>query len=322
MTISNGSEKEPLWLAIERKISELGDHDLADDNLEKAIQQVAANLDQSGFAVSGNAGHMLALRNAVGARVKAGKPLMEDLNKAFDALSLDDLVSPYVATVKLVDQVGEAWPALKSSERRTHVDKMVRGIKLDLLVAKAKGLEEDGGIRLLIGEQVDPEVIIDRMGIDQELYDQVLAAVEAEKAERARVLDLLEGVSDKPDADRIRHLIEGDVEDDLIVELAGVDQGAIDGVKKAMEEEIAEKQRLAEEAAAKKAAEAAGPSLEDIPADELLDYIEDLREILDFSDVDKEIRVMCEQSGIPKDLVEIAVSDPDKLDDLEAQAEG
>ena len=31
---------------------------------------------------------------------------------------------------------------------------------------------------------------------------------------------------------------------------------------------------------------------------------------------------MCEQSGIPKDLVEIAVSDPDRLDELEAAAEG
>ena len=69
MTTSNGSEKEPLWLAIERMILELGDHDLAQDNLEKAIQQVAASLDQGGFAVSGNAGHMLALRSAVGARL-------------------------------------------------------------------------------------------------------------------------------------------------------------------------------------------------------------------------------------------------------------
>ncbi|MBT8397185.1 MAG: hypothetical protein HKO65_18880 [Gemmatimonadetes bacterium] len=322
MTISNGSEKEPLWLVIERKISELGDHDLAEDNLEKAIQQVAAKLDQTGFAVSGNAGHMLALRNAVGARVAAGRPLMEDLNKAFGALSLGDLTSPYVATVKLVDKVGEDWPALKTSERRTHVDKMVRGIKLDLLVAKAKGVDGDGGIRLLIEEDLDPAVIIDRMGIDQAEFDRVIAAVAAERAERVRVAELLDGVSDRPQADQIRHLITSDVSEELIIELGGADQAAIADVKRAMEEEIAEKKRLAEEEAARKAAEAAGPSLGDIAPDDMLEYIESIREILDFSDVEKEIRVMCEQSGIPKDLVEIAVSDPDKLDELETEAEG
>jgi hypothetical protein len=88
-----------------------------------------------------------------------------------------------------------------------------------------------------------------------------------------------------------------------------------------MEEELAEKQRLAEEAAARKEAEAAGPALEDIPPEEMLDHIEAIREILEFSDVEKEIRVMCEQSDIPKELVEIAVSDPDRLDELEAEAE-
>ena len=89
-----------------------------------------------------------------------------------------------------------------------------------------------------------------------------------------------------------------------------------------MEEEIAEKRRLAEEAAAKKAAAAAGPALEDLSPDEMLEHIDAIREILDFSDVESEIRTMCEQSSVPKDLVEIAISDPDKLDELEAEAEG
>jgi hypothetical protein len=247
---------------------------------------------------------------------------MEDLNKAFDALTLDDLGNPYAATMKLVDEVGKAWPALKDSTRRPHVLEMLEGLKLDLLVAKAKELEGDGGVRLLIEEGVPPETIIDRMGVTQEELDAVMAAVEAERAERARVSDLLAGVADKGEADRIRYLLTSDVAEEFIVEMAGVEQGAIDDVKKAMEEEIAEKQRLAEEAAAKKAAEAAGPALEDIPADEMLEHIEAIREILDFSDVEKEIRVMCEQSGVPKDLVEIAVSDPDRLDELEAEAEG
>jgi hypothetical protein len=54
----------------------------------------------------------------------------------------------------------------------------------------------------------------------------------------------------------------------------------------------------------------------------MLDHIESIREIMEFSDQEKEIRVMCEQSAIPKCLVDIAVSDPDKLDELEEKAEG
>ena len=108
----------------------------------------------------------------------------------------------------------------------------------------------------------------------------------------------------------------------MIIEIAKVDQGAIDGAKKAMEAELKEKQRLAEEAAAKKKAEAAGPALEDIPPDQMLEHIEAIREIMEFSDQEKEIRVMCEQSSIPQALVDIAVSEPDRLDELEKKAEG
>ncbi|MGD2124058.1 MAG: hypothetical protein PVJ76_20075 [Gemmatimonadota bacterium] len=322
MTTSDGPEREPLWLAVERKISTLGSHDLAEDNLENAIKQVAGSLDADGFGVSGNAGHMLELRRAVGARVGLGRPLMEDLNKAFDALTLETLGNSYRATVDLVDEVGRDWPALKNSDRRPHLLQIVEGIKLDLLVAKATQLGSDGGMRFLIEEKVPPETIIERMEVTKEEFDSVMAAVKAERAERARVAELLAGVADRAEAEKIRHLITNDVEEQLIVEMAQVAQGSIDEVKKAMEEEIAEKRRLAEEAAAKKAAEAAGPSLEDIPPDEMLEHIEAIREILDFSDVEKEIRVMCEQSGVPKDLIEIAVSDPDRLDDLEAEAEG
>jgi len=54
----------------------------------------------------------------------------------------------------------------------------------------------------------------------------------------------------------------------------------------------------------------------------MLEYIEGLREILDFADSEDDIRIMSEQSSIPKALVEIAVNEPDKLDELEKQAEG
>ncbi len=112
------------------------------------------------------------------------------------------------------------------------------------------------------------------------------------------------------------------VSEKLIIEMASVDQGAIDAAKQAMEEELKEKQRLADEEAAKKKAAAEGPALDDISPDEMLTHIEGIREIMEFSDQEKEIRVMCEQSSIPKALVDIAVSEPDKLDELEKEAEG
>jgi predicted component of type VI protein secretion system len=322
MTTPDGLNEEPLWLAIEKKILELGSHDFSGDKLERSVQLLAAALDDGGFAVSKNAGHMLDLRGALGARVSVGRPLMGDLDKAFVALTLEDVESPYTATVSLINEVGGEWPALKESGRRPQLLRMVEKTKLDLLVAKAKGLEGDGGVRLLIGEGVVAEVIVERMEITLEEFDRVMAAVEAELAERVRVAELLRGEEGKTEAEKIRHLITSGVSEELIIEIAEVDQSAIDGVKKAMEEEIAEKQRLVEEAAAKKAAAAAGPSLDDIPPDEMLEHIEAIREIMEFSDAEAEIRVMCEQSSVPKDLVDIAVSEPDRLDELEAQAEG
>ncbi|MDJ0722404.1 MAG: hypothetical protein QNJ04_12275 [Desulfobacterales bacterium] len=60
------------------------------------------------------------------------------------------------------------------------------------------------------------------------------------------------------------------------------DQGAIDGAPKAMEEDLKEKQRLAEEEAARKKAAAEGPALDAIPPEELLEHIEAIREIMAF----------------------------------------
>jgi hypothetical protein len=120
----------------------------------------------------------------------------------------------------------------------------------------------------------------------------------------------------------VRHLLANNVSDKLIIEMAQVDQAAVDGVRQGIEAELKEKQRLEEEAAARKKEEAAGPPLEEIPPDQMLEYIEGIREILEFSDVEKDIRTMCEQSSIPKALVDIAISDPDKLDELEKQAGG
>ena len=104
--------------------------------------------------------------------------------------------------------------------------------------------------------------------------------------------------------------------------MADVDQSAVVSVNQTIGAELKEKQRLEEEAAERKKEEAAGPSLDKIPPDKMLEYIESIREIMEFSDEEKEIRVMCDQSAIPKSLVDIAVSEPDRLDELEKEAEG
>jgi hypothetical protein len=202
------------------------------------------------------------------------------------------------------------------------VIEIIENTKLDLFIAKAKGLPDNEGIRLLIEEGVDFQVITKALETTEEKLEQVNEQIKVEQAERARVASLLEKVADKSDEEKIRYLFDNDVFEGLIMEMAEVEQGAVEAVKKAMEEELKEKQRLAKEEAARKKAEAEGPVLEDIPAEEMLDYIETIREIMEFSDQEKEIRVMCEQSTIPKALVDIAVSEPEKLDELEKQAEG
>jgi len=322
MTTSEATEKKPLWLLIEEKILAAGAEDLTGGNLEASIKQMAGDLDETGYNVSGYGGNLLKLRWAIDDMAKAGKPLLKDVNAAVGALTLEDASDAYAATTKILSDLGDTWPKLKSPECRSDVIKMVEQARLDLLVAKAKEISGDEGIRYLIGEKVEDEVIVKALELTDEQLAEVHAAIAAEKAERDRVAGLLEKVADKSKDEQVKHLFENNVTEALIMEMAEVDQGVIDGVKKAMEEELAEKQRLAEEEAARKKAEAEGPSLDDIPADELIDLIDSVREIMEFSDVEKEIRTMCEQSAIPKALVDIAVSDPDKLDELEKKAEG
>lgn len=321
MTSETVAGKKPLWLLIEDKILALGADDLSAGKLEQTIQRAAVSLDESGHNVSKNAGNMLQLRWAVDARVKAGRPMLEDFNAAVAALKLEDVTDTYAAGAKIVNDVGTVWPKLKESGRRPDVLRIVEKTRLDLLVARAKELGGEPGIRFLIQETVSPTVIIERTGVSEEEFARVNAAVEAERAERARVLSLIKAAGDKTNEEKVKDLINNKVTDELIIELAGVDPGVVAGVRKAMEEELMEKQRLAEEEAARKKAEAEGPPLEAIPADQLLEYIESIREILEFSTVENEIRTMCEQSSIPRCLVDIAVSDAGRLDELQSQAE-
>ncbi len=322
MTTQDAAEKKPLWLLIEEKIFEVGPQELEGQNQEQAIQKIVQDLDAAGHNVSQNGGNLLEVRWAIKDMLKVKRPLMKDFNDAVGALELDDVADPSRATSNLIAQIGEAWPEMMRSERKPDVLYIIEETKLGLLIDKAKGLSGDEGIRLLILEDVAPDVATQALDISKEKFGEVNAAVEAERAERERVKKLLAGVEDASAEDKVKHLITNSVAGDLIVEMAGVDQGVVDGVNKAMEEEIKEKKRLEEEAAARKAAEAAGPSLEDIPDDEMVDYIESLREILEFSDQETEIRAMCEQSSLPKSLVDIAVFDVDKLDELEEKAGG
>jgi len=322
MTTSDAFEKKPLWLLIEENILALDSQDLAGEKLEPSIQRVAGELDKSGYNVSRHGGNLLKLRWAVDKAKKVGRPLLKDFNTAITAFTLEDVADPYRATTKLLDDIAETWPELRIPERRADVIKIVEQTKLDLLITKAKNLSGDESIRLLIKEQVDSQVITSALEISDEKLKQVRVEIKKELAERARVATLLEAVADKSDEAKVRHLFDNNVSVELIIEMANVDQGVIDAAKQAMEEELKEKQRLAEEEAAKKKAAAAGPALEDIPSDELIGYIDSIREIMEFSDEEKEIRIMCEQSSIPKSLVDIAVSEPDKLDELEKNAQG
>jgi hypothetical protein len=322
MTTSDASEKRPFWLSVEERIHALDSQDLSGGNMESSIQRIAGELDDAGYNVSRHGGNMIKVRFAVDKASHAGRPFLQDFNTAVSALTLDDVADPFAATNNLLDKLSETWPEIRSSERRPDVIEIVEQTKLDLMIAKAKEMPGDAGIRYLIEEEVDFQVITKALEITDEKLNEVHEQIKAERAERARVAGLLEKVADKTNEEKVRYLFDNNVTEALIMEMAGVDQGVLDAVKKAMEEELKEKQRLAEEEAARKKKEAEGPSLEDMSSEDMLDHIESIREIMEFSDQEKEIRVMCEQSSIPKALVDIAVSDPDKLDELEKKAEG
>ena len=322
MTTSDATKAKPLWLSMEERILQLDIQALSGESLEASIQRIASELDEAGYNVSRRGGNMINLRFAVDKAREVGKPLLKDFNAAVSAFTLEDVADPYIATNNLLDKLGKTWPELRSPDRRRDVIEIMEQTKLDLLIAKAKSLPDDEGIRLLIEEKVDFKVITRELEIAEEKLNQVNEQVKAERAERKRVKSLLDKVADKSKEEQVRHLFDKDVSEELIIEIAEVDAGVIDAAKKAMENELKEKQRLAEEEAARKKAEAEGPSLEDISPEDMAFYIESIREIMEFSDQEKEIRVMCEQSSIPKALVDIAVSEPDKLDELEKKAQG
>ncbi len=322
MTTGETTTVKPLWLSIEEAFVGLADTDLSAENLEATVQRIAGQLDEAGYNVSKHGGNLVELRQALADVQRVGRPLMKDFNAAVAAYSLEDLDAPFAAADKLITDISATWPSFKLSRCRPEVIRIVEARKLELLIEKARGLSGDEGIELLINEAVADEVITGSMEITDEKLKAVKDEMAARRAERKRVMGLLEKVGDKSDVEKVKFLYENNVAEPLMIELAGVDQAAIDGAKKAMEEELKEKQRLAEEEAARKKAEAEGPALDAIPPEELLEHIEAIREIMEFSDQEKEIRTMCEQSGLPKSIVDVAIADPAKLDELEKNAGG
>jgi hypothetical protein len=322
MPENHNEGKEPLWMLIEKQIQKYTDEDFTEVNSLETSRKIAAELDETGYNVSKHGGNWLQLKAAVKARNRVGRPFMKDFNRAVSALGLDDIKGTYGTAMKIIRDLGRDWPSFLTSKHREDVEEIVANKKIELMVARAKELPGEPGIRYLISESFEPQAITEALGVSEEEYKSVESKVTAELAEKARVQGLFDAVKEASEEDKIRHLLKNNAAEELITEIGGIKQSAIDAVKKAMEEELAEKKRKEEELAAKKAAEKAGPALEDIDSDDMLKHIEGIREILEFSDVERDIRIMCEQSSIPKALVDIAISDPDKLDELEKEAGG
>jgi hypothetical protein len=314
--------KEPLWLLIEKQIQKYTDKDFSEANRLTTSRRIAEELDKTGYNVSKHGGHWIQLTAATEARNRVGRPFMQDFDRAVSALSLEDIKDTYATAMKIIREMGKDWPSFLASEHRADVDEIVASRRIELMIARAKELSGEPGIRYLISESFEPKAIMEALGVSAEEHKSIKSKVDAELAEKARVQELFDAVAGSSEEEKIKHLLNKKAAEELIKEIGGIEQSAIDAVKKAMEEELAEKKRKEEELAAKKAAEAAGPALEDIGSDDMLSYIEGIREIMEFSDVEKDIRTMCEQSSIPKALVDIAISDPDKLDELEKKAGG
>jgi len=314
--------KEPLWMLIEKQIQKYTDEDFSEANSLETSRKIAAELDKTGYNVSKHGGNWLQLKAAVKARNRVGRPFMKDFDQAVSALGLDDIKDTYATAIKIIADLGRDWHSFLASKHRADVDEIFGNKKIELMIAKAKELPGEQGIRYLISDSFEPQVIMEALGVSEEEYKSVKSKVDTELAEKARVEELFAAVEEASEEDKIIHLLNKNAADELITEIGGIKQSAIDVVKKSMEEELAEKKRKEEELASQKAAEEAGPALENINSDDMLEYIEGIREILEFSDVEKDIRTMCEQSSIPTALVDIAVSDPDKLDEMEKEAGG
>jgi hypothetical protein len=231
MTVSKDNSREPLWIAMEKKILEHASADSSGSSMESSIQKIASELDSSGYCVSSHGGNMLQLRWAMEEKNRNRKPLMQDLNEAIKKLTFEDVENARAAAAKVINALGAAWPKIQDSDRAPTILGMVEKVRLGFLVQRAKDLSESQSIRYLIDYKLASDVIVRELGILQERYDQEVADIKEEQAKKTHAASLLSAVADKTEEERIRHLINNDITDELIVEIAGVEQASVDNVR-------------------------------------------------------------------------------------------
>jgi len=217
MATTEEAVTKPLWIGIEEKLAALDIGGLTGTAREDAIQKIVRELDKEGFKVSSDGGRMMQLRWAMDEMVKVGHPLMKDFNGAIAALTLEDVIDHYTATDNLIAKLSGTWEVLRKLECRLDIIQILDDVKLDLLVKKAQELSENESIRYLIGEKIEREVIVDKLGITEEKLAEVEAEIAKELAERKRVADLLEKVDGKTDQEKVKHLITNNVTEELIL---------------------------------------------------------------------------------------------------------
>ena len=199
--------KEPLWVLIETQIQKYTGEDFSEANSLETSRKIAAELDEAGYNVSKSGGNWLQLRAAVEARNRVGRPFMQDLNQAISALGLDDIKDTYATAMKIIAALGNDWPSFLASEHRADVDEIVRNKKIDLMIARAKELSGEQGIRYLVSESFEPQVIMETLGVSEEEYKSVKSKVDAELAEKAKVQEYFAAAEDVSDEDKIKHLL-------------------------------------------------------------------------------------------------------------------
>jgi hypothetical protein len=163
--------RRPLWLEIEDKILEHTEQGLNEAEQESVIQKIAAELELKG------GDNWLHLRWAVEERLEKRSILMKEFNESLSALKLEDVTDTYSAMMKLTYKLGEKWPRLKESKYRPDVQALIEEIKLDLQIAKSKELGGQKGVRFMIEQAVDKEIVLESLGISEDEYKEANAII-------------------------------------------------------------------------------------------------------------------------------------------------
>jgi hypothetical protein len=162
--------KEPLWMLIETQIQKYTDEDFSETNSLATSQKIAEELDKTGYNVSKHGGNWLQLKAAVKARNRVGRPFMQDFNQTVSSLGLGDIKDTYATAMKIIRDLGGDWPSFLASKHRADVDGIIRNRKIELMIARAKELPGEPGIRYLISESFEPHAIMEALGISEEEY--------------------------------------------------------------------------------------------------------------------------------------------------------